>query len=108
MRECSFAGTFTALVTPFTQGIWNDYKVTTPRRYLPALITAGLAFAALAGALKATKWTGGATWASAPGSTVEGIGRSLLTDYLIPFEFSSILLLVVLVGAARLARGQVR
>ena len=39
-----------------------------------------------------------------PGTT-EGIGRLFLGDYLFPFEFASLLLLVALVGAARLARG---
>lgn len=91
-----------------TDRVPDEYKVTKPRRYLPALIAAGLAFAAIVGALKASKWPVEANPMPAMGSTVEGIGRSFLTDYLIPFEFSSILLLVVLVGAARLARGQVR
>ncbi len=37
--------------------------------------------------------------------TTEAIGKLLLSDYLFPFEFSSVLLLLALVGAARLARG---
>jgi NADH-quinone oxidoreductase subunit J len=37
--------------------------------------------------------------------TTEAVGTLLLTDYLFPFEFASVLLLVALVGAARLARG---
>jgi len=36
--------------------------------------------------------------------TAEGIGALLLGDYIIPFEFASILLLVALVGAAYLVR----
>ena len=36
--------------------------------------------------------------------TVAGLGRALLTDYVLPFEIISILLLVVLCGAAYLAR----
>ena len=36
--------------------------------------------------------------------TVEGIGRLLLGDYIIVFEFASILLLMALVGAAYLVR----
>ena len=36
--------------------------------------------------------------------TAEVIGRLLLGDYIIPFEFASILLLVALVGAAYLVR----
>jgi len=91
-----------------TDRVPDEYKVTKPRRVLPAVVAAGLTFAALAGALKATKWGTSTAWNAETGSTVEAIGRSLLTDYLIPFEFASILLLVVLVGAARMARGQVR
>lgn len=42
----------------------------------------------------------------APGSYghVEQIGRGLLSDYLAPFELSAVLLLVVMVGAAFMAR----
>jgi NADH:ubiquinone oxidoreductase subunit 6 (subunit J) len=35
---------------------------------------------------------------------VEGIGKLLLGDYIVLFEFASILLLVALVGAAYLVR----
>lgn len=37
-------------------------------------------------------------------ATTEAIGKLLLTDYLIPFELASVLLLAALVGAMRLAR----
>ena len=37
-------------------------------------------------------------------TTVSALGRSLLTDYLVPFEVASVLLLVVMIGAAHLAR----
>ncbi|MFQ6607448.1 MAG: NADH-quinone oxidoreductase subunit J [Fidelibacterota bacterium] len=40
----------------------------------------------------------------APNSTVEGIGKLLLIDYLLPFEVASVLLLAALVGAAMLSR----
>jgi NADH:ubiquinone oxidoreductase subunit 6 (subunit J) len=36
--------------------------------------------------------------------TVESVGQSLLTDYLVPFEVASVLLLVVMIGAAYLSR----
>ncbi len=36
--------------------------------------------------------------------TVAGVGRLLFTDYLIPFELTSILLLVAIVGAIALAK----
>lgn len=91
-----------------TDRVPDEYRVAEPRRPLPALLASGLAAAALVGSISATKW--GALSGAMPevSSTVEGIGRSLLTDYLIPFEFASILLLVVLVGSARLARGGAR
>lgn len=50
-------------------------------------------------------------WTSGPASKelvrsplVEEIGKALLTDYLVPFEVASVLLLVVMIGAAYLAR----
>lgn len=92
-----------------TDRVPDEYRVAPPRRWLPAIAASALTLAAFAGAIRGTKWPGfGPALPDAQTSTVEGIGRSLLTDYLIPFEFASILLLVVLVGAARLARGQVR
>jgi len=62
---------------------------------------------ALLWAVLGTRWptTPGPLPAPLPEGTTAGIGRMLLTDYLFPFEFASVLLLVALVGAARLARG---
>jgi len=40
----------------------------------------------------------------ASGFTVAEIGRGLLTTYLVPFEVASVLLLVVMIGAAYIAR----
>jgi NADH:ubiquinone oxidoreductase subunit 6 (subunit J) len=39
--------------------------------------------------------------------TVKRIGSALLNEYLLPFEFASVILLVVLVGAALVARREV-
>ncbi|MCO6435600.1 MAG: NADH-quinone oxidoreductase subunit J [Phycisphaerae bacterium] len=41
---------------------------------------------------------------SAPGASVADFGRQLMTTYLIPFEIAGVLLMVVMVGAAHLAR----
>ena len=62
---------------------------------------------ALLWAVLGTRWPSlpGPLTAPAPEGTTGGIGKMLLTDYLFPFEFASVLLLVTLVGAARLARG---
>ncbi len=51
--------------------------------------------------------------APAPGTTaravsVHDIGKKLLTDYLVPFEVVSVLLLAVMIGAAYLARPEKR
>ena len=91
-----------------TDRVPDEYRVAVPRRPFPAILAAGLAAVALIGAITVTKWPGLPTVLPPAEPTVNAIGRSLLTDYLIPFEFSSILLLVVLVGSARLARGGVR
>lgn len=52
----------------------------------------------------------GTPWATAAGhpfqSTVAEIGTLLMTDFLLPFEVVSILLLVALVGAAFIARAK--
>jgi NADH-quinone oxidoreductase subunit J len=92
-----------------TDRVPEEYKVVKPRNYVAALVAAGLVFVALAAAATSAKWprlVQGELPKAA--GTVNEIGRSLLTDYLVPFEFASILLLVVLVGAARLARGGAR
>jgi NADH-quinone oxidoreductase subunit J len=92
-----------------TDRVPDEYRVVKARNWAPAVLAAGLVFVALAWAAGSAKWPRlvQGELPPAPG-TVRGIGRALLTDYLVPFEFSSILLLVVLVGAARLARGGAR
>ena len=92
-----------------TDRVPEEYQVVKPRNYLPAIVAAGLVFVAIAGAAASAKWPNLVKGElPAASTTVEAIGRSLLTDYLLPFEFASVLLLVVLVGAARLARGGAR
>jgi NADH-quinone oxidoreductase subunit J len=49
-----------------------------------------------------TDWPGEA--GDVPDATVAAIGQQFLGDYLVPFEAASILLLVVMIGAAFLAR----
>ena len=58
-----------------------------------------------------------ATWAtgtksvagplSGPGSNVEKLGRSLFTTYLLPFEVTSVLILIAILGAIVLARKEI-
>ena len=47
---------------------------------------------------------GGAPAATAPGGGVESLGHLLFTDYLFPFELTSVLLLAAMVGVLVLAR----
>jgi len=61
--------------------------------------------AVLASVLLAANWQTSQTPAQA-GSSVSQMGTSLLTTYLVPFEAASVLLLVVMIGAAYLARPQ--
>lgn len=52
-----------------------------------------------------------AQWTGKPlteGATMAGLGQALLTDYLVPFEVASVLLLVVMIGAAYLAKQERR
>ena len=39
---------------------------------------------------------------------IETLGRALLTRYLVPFEVAAVLLLIVMIGAAYMARRRVR
>ena len=61
-----------------------------------AVLLAGLILTIVHG-----RWQGGAAVA---GNSVADIGRSLLGEFLGPFELASVLLLVALLGAAYLAR----
>jgi len=94
-----------------TDRIPDEFRMTKPRAYVPAVLAAALTFVCLAWAITGTSWMRLPHVLADPGvaepRTAE-IGVSLLTDYLLPFEFASILLLVVLVGAARVARGGTR
>ena len=67
------------------------------RLAVPVGAVLGLALLLVAGR------TGGPA-APAPAGGVETIGRLLFTDYLFPFEVTSLLLLAALVGALTLAR----
>lgn len=67
------------------------------------IVLAVLLFAGLWKAITASE--GFAAGGRPPGEpTTEGIGAKLLTDFVVPFEFASVLLLVAMVGAAYLVR----
>jgi NADH-quinone oxidoreductase subunit J len=70
-----------------------------------ALAVGGLLFVGLTQALSRSQDFAAPRGAgAAPEGTVEGVGKLLLGDYLVLFEFASVLLLVALVGAAYLVR----
>ncbi len=52
--------------------------------------------------LSRTAWSG--TQQVVAGATVAALGERLLTTYLVPFEVAGVLLMIVMVGAAHLAR----
>jgi NADH-quinone oxidoreductase subunit J len=90
-----------------------EYRQISRETVVQGLAVALPVMAALVWAAVGTSWPVKAEAAAAapqaagavdPGTTGE-IGKLLLTDHLFPFEFASVLLLVALVGAARLARG---
>lgn len=83
------------------------------RQWLPALLLTLLLSAQLGFLL----WAGGAQIPVDPGETetvlrglggnVQTVGQTLYTDYLLPFEVVSVLLLVAMIGAIYLAKKRV-
>jgi NADH-quinone oxidoreductase subunit J len=70
---------------------------------LLAVPVAGLLLVLLAVMLRSTLFAGAGLAQAVPGG-VATIGRALFTDYLFPFEVTSVLLLVALVGVIALAK----
>jgi NADH-quinone oxidoreductase subunit J len=70
---------------------------------LLAVPVAGLLLVLLGVMLRSALFKGVAPTAAVPGG-VAAIGRALFTDYLFPFEVTSVLLLVALVGVMALAK----
>jgi len=71
-------------------------------QFLPGLIVAAGLFAILTATVVRTHWAGGA--GRPPAATTAEIGRLFMSQYLLPFEAASILLLVALMGAAMIVR----
>jgi NADH-quinone oxidoreductase subunit J len=70
--------------------------------YVPAGIFAVAVFAVLYRVITAADWGPGPT--AAPQPTIAEIGTNFMTDYIMPFEYVSIALLVAMIGAAILIR----
>jgi NADH-quinone oxidoreductase subunit J len=81
---------------------------------IPALLACGAVFAILTHLALKTKWAESPLAEAArrelaePAPTSRTIGNLLMTEYLLPFEIISILLLAALVGAAFIARREAR
>jgi NADH-quinone oxidoreductase subunit J len=71
-------------------------------QFIPGLIVAVGLFALLATTAVKTAWNVSA--GRLPEPTTEQIGKLFLSDYLLPFEAASVLLLVALIGAAMIVR----
>jgi NAD(P)H-quinone oxidoreductase subunit 6 len=73
------------------------------RKVLTAIVSLGL-FALLSAMVLATPWADSTTAGVAPESSIIAIGEHFFTDFLLPFELASVLLLIAMVGAIILAR----
>ena len=74
-------------------------------RVLPASILVAVLAGTLCGIFWITDWPAQAgTNVEVPPTTAVGIGRALMTTYLLPFEVASVVLLVAMIGAAMIAR----
>lgn len=71
-------------------------------QFFPALVALIAVFAALVTFMMRTHWYSGGERVAAP--TTAAIGELLMKDYILPFEASSILLMVALIGAAMIVR----
>lgn len=80
-----------------------DIPDQTHQRFI-GLIPVGLLGVGLMWMIWTTGWTQLSDGSNSLAPTAKALGRLLLTDYLVPFEVASILLLAALVGAMRLAR----
>jgi len=71
-------------------------------QFIPALLLMLAVFATLGTVILRTKWLQKGPGTMAP--TTAKIGDLFMTDYILPFEVSSVLLLVALIGAAMIVR----
>lgn len=71
---------------------------------VPGALAALAVFAVLVAIIYQTPWRNLGIMVEGP--TSEHIGRLFLTEYILPFEAASVLLLVALVGAAMMVRGR--
>ena len=71
-----------------------------------ATICAGLLMVVLVGSLKGTELITKSTSTTSDIGLVKNLGKILFTDFLLPFEIASVLLLVAMVGAVMLGKAE--
>jgi NAD(P)H-quinone oxidoreductase subunit 6 len=72
---------------------------------VPGLVIAGAVFGWMVHTARQAVWVVGKE--SVPAPTTYGIGHAFLTDYVLPFEIASIVLLAALIGAIVVSRKEV-
>ena len=80
---------------------WARFEVPKSELFAAAIVCVALVVS-LAAVLTRATWH--ATEQIVPAATMMAIGKTLLSTYLVPFEVAGVLLMVVMVGAAHLAR----
>lgn len=71
-------------------------------------IAGGLLLFVLVGALKGTEQINLSTYGSSQIGTVKNLGRVLFSEFLFPFEITSILLLAAMVGAIMIGKKEIK
>jgi len=71
---------------------------------LPAMILCAALAGTMFGIFSNTSWFNGGLVKQDITATTQTLGTLMLTDYLLPFEIASVVLLVAIVGAAMIAR----
>ena len=85
-----------------TNRIYNLNLQTSTFQVVPGALVSLAVFVLLTTVIMRTPWS--LTSIVEDGPTTATIGRSLMTEYVLPFEVASVLLLVALLGAAMLVR----
>ncbi len=85
-----------------THKLYDLNLKTSTFQFKPALLAALLVFGTLVFFMLRTDWP--RVEPRPPVPTTAAIGESLLTDYILPFEVASILLLIAMIGAAMIVR----
>ncbi len=89
---------FTVMMTRVPQGKRANYGLD---RFVPAAVLALAVFGLLYKTITAVDW--GASWTE-PTPTIAEVGTNFMTNYIFPFEYVSLVLLVAMIGAAILIR----